>query len=159
MSVTRFAQLDNNNRVIQVIVVDDSHGMDENNNFSEAKAIEYINSELYAGQNLTWKQTWDDGSQRKRMAEVLFTYDEANDWFISPRPYNSWSLNSEGDWEAPIPYPTQLTYEFNGATVHYEIDWNEENQRWDGIKRDVSEGANIVSSHIWNATDLSWEDV
>ena len=58
-----------------------------------------------------------------------------------------------------MPYPTIQTYDFNGQETYYEIDWNETDQRWDGIKRDIINGANTASSWIWNATTLNWEEV
>ena len=157
--VKHFAQIDGNNRVIQVITLDESHGMDENNNYSETKAVEYINNKLYAGQNLIWKETWPDESQRNVYADITATYDEANDRFIAPKPHVSWTLDENGKWQAPVAYPTIITYDFNGQETYYEIDWNETDQRWDGIKRDVIDGANTASSWIWNATTLNWEQV
>ena len=33
-------------------------------------------------------------------------YDPAKDKFLSPQPYQSWSLDSNDDWQAPITYPS-----------------------------------------------------
>lgn len=42
---------------------------------------------------------------RKQYAGIGYTYDENADVFISPQPYPSWTLDSNYDWQPPIPYP------------------------------------------------------
>ena len=43
---------------------------------------------------------------RGNYAGIGFQYDEVNDVFISPKPYNSWTLNENTWlWEAPIARP------------------------------------------------------
>jgi hypothetical protein len=43
---------------------------------------------------------------RKNYAGVGFTYDEARDAFLPPKPYPSWVLNETTCWwEAPVKYP------------------------------------------------------
>ena len=61
---------------------------------------------------------------RKNYAGIGFTYDEARDAFIPPKPYDSWALNETSClWEAPVEYPTD--------GERYE--WNEQDQQWDLI--------------------------
>jgi hypothetical protein len=44
---------------------------------------------------------------RKNYAGIGYTYDEARDAFIAPKPFESWLLNEEScAWEAPTPMPT-----------------------------------------------------
>jgi len=63
---------------------------------------------------------------RKNYAGIGFSYDEENDAFIPPKPYNSWVLNTTTyNWEAPIADP-------NTETTFYN--WNEETQVWDLIE-------------------------
>lgn len=58
---------------------------------------------------------------RGNYAGIGFTYDEENDVFIPPQPFNSWILNEEiWDWESPVPYPDDDQY--------YE--WSEKAQNW-----------------------------
>jgi len=69
----------------------------------------------------TWLETKEDGSIRKNHAGIGYTYDAQNDAFISPQPYNSWTLNNTTfQWEAPTPCPVN---EFNYT-------WNETDQQW-----------------------------
>lgn len=101
--MAHFAQLDENNIVIQVIVVNNNELLDENNVEQESKGIAFCQSLL--GGN--WKQTSYNGNMRKNYAGIGFTYDESRDAFISQKPFNSWILNEDTcRWEAPTPMPT-----------------------------------------------------
>lgn len=43
---------------------------------------------------------------RKNFASIGYTYDEARDAFIPPKPYASWLLNEQTClWDAPVAYP------------------------------------------------------
>jgi hypothetical protein len=56
---------------------------------------------------------------RKQFAGVGYTYDENADQFVAPQPFESWSLDSNNDWQPPVPYPSSGSYF-----------WDEENQEW-----------------------------
>ena len=44
---------------------------------------------------------------RKNYAGIGYTYDEARDAFIPPKPFDSWLLNEDTClWDAPTPYPS-----------------------------------------------------
>jgi hypothetical protein len=101
--MAHFAQLDENNIVIQVIVVHNNELLD-NGTESESKGIDFCKS-LY-GTDTVWKQTSYNGSFRRNFAGAGFTYNQLRDVFISPRPYSTWVLNNNTyQWEPPIPYP------------------------------------------------------
>lgn len=116
--MAHFAQLDENNIVIQVIVVHNNELiMDGQEN--ETKGILFCKS-LY-GEETRWKQTSYNGTIRKNYAGFGYTYDAQRDAFIPPKPFNGWLLNETTClWEAPIPYPT------NGERYI----WNEETGNW-----------------------------
>jgi hypothetical protein len=58
---------------------------------------------------------------RKNYAGIGYTYDEARDAFIPPKPFPSWLLNEETClWESPVPYP-----EGDGFYT-----WDEDSQSW-----------------------------
>lgn len=122
--MAHFAQLDENNIVQQVIVIanEDCGGGDFPS--SEEPGQEFIASLGLPG---AWKQTSYNNNFRRRYAGIGYSYDEINDVFISPRPFNSWSLNSEFDWEAPVPMPTD-----SGPWI-----WNEESQEWQEIPNTI----------------------
>lgn len=99
--MAHFAEIDANNIVKRVIVVsnDDCNGGDFPG--SEASGAAFCHN-LLGG---TWKQTSYNSNFRKRYAGKGFKYDADLDMFITPQPYASWTLNSEGDWEAPVAKP------------------------------------------------------
>ena len=107
--MAHFAELNENNEVLRVVVVDNK---DTSN--SEGEEIEQIGisflKELY-GFETNWKQTSYHRNFRVRFAGKGLVYDETLDAFISPKPYDSWVLNTTTvDWEAPIAEP-ELTQE------------------------------------------------
>lgn len=113
--MAHFAKLDENNVVLEVHVVS-NQVLDPKN--EEASGIAFLTE--WSGGHLLWKQTSYNGSFRKQYAGIGFTYDRTNDVFIAPRPYPSWILNANFEWEAPIPMP-------DGEDSYF---WNEENKEW-----------------------------
>jgi hypothetical protein len=59
---------------------------------------------------------------RKNYAGIGFTWDEARDAFIPPKPYPSWTLvESTCQWEAPVPRPDDGKFYI----------WNEDLLNWE----------------------------
>ena len=117
--MAHFAQLDENNVVVQVIVVDNADILDENGDESELLGVAICQSLI--GADTIWKQTSYNASFRKNYAGIGMTYDPDRDAFIHPQPYPSWTLNEETcRWGAPVNMPTD----------HPLYDWDEENQQW-----------------------------
>ena len=120
--MAHFAQLDENNLVIQVIVVANQECLDENGLESEAVGIAFCQS-LFGG---VWKQTSYSGNIRKNYASIGYTYDHQRDAFISPKPFPSWVLNDETClWGPPTPMPT------DGK----DYSWDEETVSWKDVTR------------------------
>lgn len=117
--MAHFAKL-KNNKVIEIIVVNNSILLNEEGTESEALGIQFC-SNLLGG---TWIQTSYSGSFRKNFAGIGYTYDANLDAFISPKPYDSWILNTTTcKWETPVPYPTDgLKYLWNEDTVSWEVE-------------------------------------
>lgn len=114
--MAHFAQLNDQNIVMQVIVVANEELLVDGIE-SEEKGIEFCQSLL--GGN--WKQTSYNGNIRKNYAGIGYTYDEQRDAFIPPQPFPSWTLVEETcQWESPVPMPTDGKY----------YDWNEATQSW-----------------------------
>jgi hypothetical protein len=62
---------------------------------------------------------------RKNYAGIGYTYDEARDAFIPPKPFNSWLLNEDTcQWDAPVAYPTD----------DKKYQWDEEQQQWTEVE-------------------------
>ena len=103
--MAHYAFLDENNIVTEVIV-------------GKNEGEENIDWEIHYGnfRGQTCKRTSYNTSggvhnsggtpYRKNYAGFGYTYDEARDAFIPPKPYVSWLLNENTClWDAPVPYP------------------------------------------------------
>ena len=130
-----FAKLDSNNVVINVIQCDDDA--------TEASMDSLLGP--------THKETWYDGSQRQRYAQMEGTYDPVKDVFIDHKVFPSWSLDSTNEWQAPVLYPSSTSW---GDTDVYPIRWDEDNQRWIGSSRQDESGNSV--SLVWNASGSNW---
>ena len=102
--MAHFAQLDENNVVIQVIVVANNElildGVE-----NETKGIMFCKSLL--GEDTQWVQTSYNGTTRKNYAGIGFTYDPVADHFFAPQPYPSWTLDADAKWQAPTAMPVE----------------------------------------------------
>lgn len=116
--MAHFAEIDLNNKVLRVIVVNNTDCLDAEGNESEEIGNEFCRR-LLGG---TWVQTSYNAKFRKHYAGIDFTYDSVLDAFIPPKPYSSWVLDTEAcTWVPPIPSPGE------------NYVWNEELQQWDEI--------------------------
>jgi len=100
--MAHFAQLDDDNVVLQVIVVNNNDCLDENGSESEAVGVAFCQS-LFPGTN--WKQTSYNGNFRYNYAGIGYTYDPVRNGFVPPQPYPSWLLAVNCVWWAPTPMP------------------------------------------------------
>ena len=126
-----FAEIDENNKVLRVVVACDTDIINNGGNLSE-QASEYFKSKIPLSINgVKWIQTFSNGEFRKQKAGINGTYDPFKDKFISPKPYASWLLDINDDWQAPIAKP-ELTLEQKQNNNLYI--WNELNKNWDLIK-------------------------
>lgn len=124
--MAHFAQIDENNVVVQVLVVPDAQ---------EDRGQEFLANDLNLGG--TWKKTSyntqggvhaNGGTPyRKNYAGIGYTYDAARDAFIPPKPFASWTLNEATClWDAPVAYPTD-------GKIYT---WNEDTTSWDEVTND-----------------------
>jgi hypothetical protein len=113
--MSHFAQIDENNIVTQVLVIEQ----------------DVIDTGLF-GDPASWIQTsynthggvhtLGGTPLRKNYAGIGYTYDDTRDAFISPKLFNSWTLNEDTClWQAPTPMPVE-----EGKTFV----WNEETTSW-----------------------------
>jgi hypothetical protein len=96
--MAHYAFLDENNVVTEVIV-----GIDE------TEQIEGLDPETWYGnfRNQTCKRTSYNNNIRKQYAGIGYSYDAEADVFITPRPFASWSLDENFDWQAPVARPEE----------------------------------------------------
>lgn len=158
-----FAKLDITNTVTQLIKV----GNDiPTSNGPLGENDMHVDGENYCQDLLggNWKQSSMEGSFRQRAAKVGGTYDPNKDVFIDEQPYASFTLDANNNWQAPITFPTSEQSIDNSFVIGqhpdtqedmygcYIVQWDEENQKWTGIKQ--SNG----TVYSWNPTTSSWEE-
>ena len=116
--MAHFAELDENNIVLRVIVIDNQDTADENGNEVEALGIAFAEN-LLGG---TWVQTSYNHNLRKQYAGTGYTYNPDADVFISFPPFPSWVLDDNHDWQPPTPRPDgDLCYWDEDTTSWLEI--------------------------------------
>ena len=108
IQISHFAELDENNVVVRVLVGD--------NNMPNEGYDWFV--ENLGG---IWKKTSYNATIRKNFAGIGYTYDEGRDAFIAPKPYESWTLNEETcRWQAPTPYPQDgRSYQWDEDTTSW----------------------------------------
>ena len=117
--MAHFAQLDENNKVLQVIVVANEELLLDGVE-NETKGVIFCKALL--GEDTKWVQTSYNATIRKNYAGIDFIYDAENDYFFAPQPYPSWELNANAQWEAPVAMPTDgKAYEWNEK----DLTWSE----------------------------------
>jgi hypothetical protein len=115
--MAHFAELNSANEVLRVTVVENKNTADVNG--VEKEYIGQAHLEKVLGG--TWKQTSYNGNMRGNYAGKGYTYFADQDLFMSPKPYNSWSMSTaDATWIAPSAMPT------DGGMY----DWDEDNQTW-----------------------------
>jgi len=109
--MAHFAEIDENNTVIRVLVVGDDN---------EHRGQEFLADDLGFGG--TWIQTSynthngvhvdsvhrlpDGGTPlRENYASIGSVYDPIGDRFSLSRPFDSWVMGDDFEWEAPTPMP------------------------------------------------------
>jgi len=108
--MAHFAELDQNNFVLRVIVVGNENCLDGAGQESDAVGIAFCQS-LF-GRDTRWVQTSYNSSFRRMYAGQGFYYDANLDVFVEPKPDDSWSYNAEiGAWFDPDTIPGGAIYE------------------------------------------------
>jgi hypothetical protein len=107
-----WAKIDSNNIVINVIKVTD-----------EKTNVKKWLTDRFGG---NWQQTYsqidiEEGTDEARYYNAAsrgFFWDNENKAFITPKPFDSWMLDENFQWQAPTPKP-------NGSYV-----WDEKKLEW-----------------------------
>ena len=95
------------NIVLTVVVVEDSVLIEDGVEV-EQLGVDFINS--LRNIKIIWdydiiKQTYQNTNFRNKFAGIGDTWDETNNVFISPKPFEDWTLNNNFQWVAPKAYP------------------------------------------------------
>tara|TARA_R100000306_G_scaffold12250_1_gene14705 strand:- start:44 stop:415 length:372 start_codon:yes stop_codon:yes gene_type:complete len=122
--MAHFAKLDENNTVVQVVVVANEVITPDGENENGQLGVDFL-SNLFGG---IWKQTSYNNNFRKQFSGMGHIYDESADVFILNKPFPSWTLDENYDWQPPVPFPNERV---NGAPKPFN--WNEDTQSWDEV--------------------------
>lgn len=122
--MAHFAELDENNIVLRVLVIGDDLLLDENGEESE-EIGKQVCADVYGGR---WIQTSYNSKIRRRYAVVGGKYDEEKDAFLPRHDFPSWTLNEETlEYEPPVAFPGEQFYE-DGTRKTFI--WNEDALEW-----------------------------
>lgn len=111
--MAHFAEIDENNIVLRVIVAEQS--------FIDSGIVGNPASWIQTSYNTRANTHPENKPLRKNYAGIGYYYDSILDAFIPPKPYESWILNTEtGLWEPPISYPEDGN----------SYEWDEQNCSW-----------------------------
>lgn len=136
--MSHFARVNSENIVTYVTTVDDSIITDENGVEREELGIKHLKTTIPDSINDRWIQTsyntfkgrhrFGGTPLRKNFAGIGCIYDEVNDAFIPPKPYESWTLDEETyTWNSPLPQPELTEEQFNEGFCYQ---WSERDQNW-----------------------------
>ena len=109
--MSHWAEVNKDNKVIRVLVGD-------NNDPIGDEGYQWLIDNLGG----TWIKTSYNNNIRKQFAGIGYTYDANADVFIEPKPYPSWTLDNNFDWQPPTPKPNGL------------YSWDEENLMWQQLE-------------------------
>lgn len=106
--MAHFAELDENNVVTRVVVTD---------NDAPNEGYDWLVENLGG----SWVKTSYTSRIRKHFAAVGYTYNEALDAFVPPKPFESWTLDEETClWQPPVAMP-------NNDKIY---NWDEDSLSW-----------------------------
>lgn len=125
--MAHFAEIDENNVVLRVVVVSNEETHDVNGVENEELGIAFCKKIF--GINTKWVQTSYNANFRKNYAGIGSIYKKDIDAFVAQQPYPSWVLNEEtAQWEAPTPMPLLSEQEADEKKFYT---WNEDIQNWE----------------------------
>ena len=145
--MAHFAELNNSNEVLRVVVISNDDVNANGGDYSSSAETFVSTIVPHASGGNQWKQTSYNGNARKQYAGIGDTFNASKNKFISPKPFPSWSLDSNDDWQAPVPYPKITEISSNLVLIF----WDEDNQKWKG-KVDST-------NYDWDATNKQWNEV
>jgi len=121
--MAHFAELNSSNEVLRVIVVSNDD-VDANGGDQHADAETFVATIVpHSTGGVAWKQCSYNNNFRKQYAGKGYTYNSSKNIFIADKPYPSWTLDSNDDWQPPTSKP-------DDGKLYY---WNETDTQWEEI--------------------------
>jgi hypothetical protein len=125
--MAHFAELDQLNRVIRIVVACNDDIANNGGEQSEQAAEHFKTVCPLSSAGIKYVQTSYNHSFRRSFAGIGMIFREDLNMFIDPQPYASWTLDNDGNWNAPVPKPETYT-QYGDIRDMYK--WDEENQTW-----------------------------
>jgi hypothetical protein len=126
--MAHFAEIDDNNTVLRIIVIDNANCIDDQGNESEQVGIDYCTNLLggrwlQCSYNTRMNQhLLGDAPFRGNFPGIGFTYDPENDVFLPPKVYKAWVYEPTiANWVPPFLPPAEPGKFFN---------WSNEIDNW-----------------------------
>ena len=135
--MAHFAEVDNNNKVLRVVVACNEEVNNYGGDQSEMAANRFAKTVNLSFNGIKWIQTSYNNSFRKRFAGIGMSYDSVNDVFIHEQPFASWTLDSEFEWQPPVARPSE-------TDTYRNFRWDEDNQRW------LANNVENSNNYYWN---------
>jgi len=143
--MAHFAKLGTNNKVIQVLTLDNKDMLNADGVEDEAVGQQYLERNnnwpaqmwIQTSYNTVGNQHRNGGTAfRGNYAGIGYTWDEDNQIFWPKKPHASWVKDiSTASWKSPIGDAPALTQEQQDQTTagthRWGYNWNEETQAWD----------------------------
>jgi len=121
--MAHFAELNSSNEVLRVIVVSNDD-VNANGGDKHADAETFVTTIVpHSTGGVAWKQCSYNNNFRKQYAGKGYTYNSSKNIFIADKPYPSWTLDSNDDWQPPTSKP-------DDGKLYY---WNETDTQWEEI--------------------------
>ena len=119
--MAHFAELNSSNEVLRVIVVSNDD-VNANGGDKHADAETFVATIVpHSTGGVAWKQCSYNNNFRKQYAGKGYTYNSSKDIFIANKPYPSWTIDSNDDWQPPTSKP-------DDGKLYY---WNETDRKWE----------------------------
>ena len=145
--MAHFAELNSSNEVLRVVVISNDD-VNANGGDQSSQAETFVSNLVpHSTGGTAWKQTSYNNNFRKQYAGIGDTFDASKNKLIKPKPFNSWVLDSNDDWQAPVTYPSKDKV----GSESIEAFWEENNRRWIGV-------SDSGENYIWDASSLAWNE-
>ena len=143
--MAHFAKISEDNKVLQVLTVNNSDILNAEGIENEAVGQQYLEKHnnwpshlwIQTSYNTYENQHRNGGTPfRGNYAGIGMSWDSENQIFWPKKPYASWVKNTtDAKWQSPVGDAPELTQEQkdqNTAETHFwHYNWNEDNQSWD----------------------------
>ena len=151
--MAHFAKLDENNKVVKVVVVSNKVTTPDGVNEDGQLGIDFLSNLLG---DAVWKQTSYNNNFHKQFAGMGYTYNDSNNVFIVPKPFPSWTLDESHDWQPPVSRPDiKYFWDENNKAIQVVV-----------VSNEITT-PDIVHPHLhlsrpdvtyfWNESDQSWD--